>query len=226
MDQVLIVDDHPLVRKGMSVSFEEAMGFEVCGEAADAEEALKALEACEPHLLVLDISLPGMSGLELMKRTRSDYPDVQVLVVSRHDENLYAERVLRAGARGYVMKLEASEVIVEAARTVLDGGVYLSDPINDRLLKNLASGADEALTESPLQALSDRELEVFELTGQGLTTSDVADRLHVSVKTVESYRARIKDKLNLENASELMRHAVQWVEDEGDPTTSAQGSSD
>lgn len=214
MHQVLIVDDHPLVRKGLAVSFEDTMGFEVCGRAATAEDALDRLDHCDPDLLVLDISLPGMSGLELMKQLRDPYPDLQTLVVSRHDENLYAERVLRAGGRGYVMKLEASDVIIEAARTVLDGGVYLSDPINNRLLKNLAEGDADPISESPVESLSDRELEVFELTGQGLTTRDMADRLHVSVKTIESYRARIKEKMNLDNASELMRHAVQWVHEE------------
>lgn len=214
MHQVLIVDDHPLVRKGLTVSFEDTLGFEVCGRAATAEDALDHLDRCEPDLLVLDLSLPGMSGLELMKQLRDPYPDLRTLVVSRHDENLYAERVLRAGGQGYVMKLEASEVIIEAARTILDGGVYLSDPINNRLLKNLAEGETDPISESPVESLSDRELEVFELTGQGLTTRDMADRLHVSVKTIESYRARIKEKMDLDNASELMRHAVQWVHEE------------
>lgn len=214
MNSVLIVDDHPLVRRGLTVSFEEAIGFEVCERVASAEDAMEKLRECDPDLLVLDISLPGMSGLELMKQLRESRPELRILVVSRHDEELYAERVLRAGARGYVMKLEASDVIVEAARTILDGGVYLSDPINNRLLKNLADGDGAPISQSPIEMLSDRELEVFELTGQGLTTREMAERLCVSIKTIESYRARIKSKLNLENASELMRHAVQWVEKE------------
>src|SRR5690606_25160670 len=142
-------------------------------------------------------------------------PDVAVLVVSRHDEALYAERAIRAGARGYVVKLEAGEVIVKAVRRVLAGGVYVSEEINERLLVGMATGRS-SMTESPLEVLSDRELEVFELTGRGLGTRDIAERLHLSVKTVESYRARIKNKLNLNTATELMQHAVQWVESEGE----------
>jgi DNA-binding NarL/FixJ family response regulator len=155
-----------------------------------------------------------MSGLELIKHIHAIKPDVLTLVVSRHDEALYAERAIRAGARGYVMKLEAGQVIVKAIRRVLNGGVYVSEEINERLLMGLASGMD-TVAKSPFDLLSDRELEVFELTGRGYGTRDIAERLHLSVKTVESYRARIKNKLNLSSAAELMQHAVQWVEGEG-----------
>jgi len=141
------------------------------------------------------------------------HPDLPVLIVSRHDEMLYAERAIRAGARGYIMKLEAGDVIVQAVRRVLKGGVYVSDEINERLLMGMMSGRG-SIAESPLEILSDRELEVFELTGRGLGTRDIAERLHLSVKTVESYRARIKTKLNLGTATELVQHAVQWVESE------------
>lgn len=214
MNHVMIIDDHPLMRKGLAMSLEGEMDLEVCAQASNAEEGLELLEEVNPDLIIVDISLPGISGLEMIKHIHSLKPELDVLVVSRHDEALYAERVIRAGARGYVMKLEASDVIVHAVRRVLDGGIYVSDEINERLLMSMASGGRDSFSKSPLQVLSDRELEVFELTGQGLATREIADRLHLSVKTVESYRARIKNKLNLDSAAELMRHAVQWVEGE------------
>jgi len=154
-----------------------------------------------------------MSGLELIKHLHAVDPGLPVLVVSRHDESLYAERALRAGARGYVMKLEAADVIVDAVRRVVRGGVYVSPAINERLLLGMAQGSSLARS-TPIDLLSDRELEVFEMTGRGLATRDIAERLHLSVKTVESYRARIKSKLNLNTAAEFMQHAVQWVETE------------
>lgn len=214
MKKILIVDDHPLMRKGLAMTLNAEPDLNVCGQVADAEEALSALEELEPDLAIVDISLPGMSGLELIKHMHALRPDLRTLVVSRHDEALYAERAIRAGARGYVMKLEASDMIVKAVRRVMNGGIYVSEEINERLLLGLAAGRQE-LAQSPLEVLSDRELEVFELTGRGLGTREIAERLHLSVKTVESYRARIKDKLNLKTAAELMQHAVQWVEGEG-----------
>jgi DNA-binding NarL/FixJ family response regulator len=213
MKKILIVDDHPLMRKGLGLTLDAEPDLTVCGQAADAEEALSILNTVEPDLAIVDISLPTMGGLELIKHMQALYPDMRTLVVSRHDEALYAERAIRAGARGYVMKLEAGDLIVQAVRRVLSGGIYVSEEINERLLLGLASGRPQ-LTQSPLEVLSDRELEVFELTGRGLGTREIAERLHLSVKTVESYRARIKDKLSLKSASELMQHAVQWVESE------------
>ncbi len=213
MKKILIVDDHPLMRKGLALSLEAEPDLTICGQVADAEEAMDALEKLDPDLAIVDISLPGMSGLELIKHMQALRPELRTLVVSRHDEALYAERAIRAGARGYVMKLEAGEMIVKAVRRVLAGGIYVSEEINERLLLGLAAGRQE-LAQSPLEVLSDRELEVFELTGRGLGTREIAERLHLSVKTVESYRARIKDKLNLKTAAELMQHAVQWVEGE------------
>ncbi len=213
MKKILIVDDHPLMRKGLAMTLNAEPDLNVCGQVADAEEALGALEEFNPDLAIVDISLPGMSGLELIKHMQALRPELRTLVVSRHDEALYAERAIRAGARGYVMKLEASDMIVKAVRRVLNGGIYVSEEINERLLLGLAAGRQE-LAQSPLEVLSDRELEVFELTGRGLGTREIAERLHLSVKTVESYRARIKDKLNLKTAAELMQHAVQWVEGE------------
>lgn len=212
--RILIVDDHPLMRKGLALSLAEDPSLEVVGQAADAEEALAAFDAIEPDVAIVDVSLPGMSGLELIKHLIAIKPDLTVLVVSRHDEVLYAERAIRAGARGYVMKLEAGDKIVEAIRHVRRGGVFLSEEMKDRMLFGAAMGA-KSPTQSPLEVLSDRELEVFEMTGRGLATREIAERLHLSVKTVESYRARIKTKLNLNTAAELMQHAVQWVEGEG-----------
>lgn len=195
------------------MTLDQEMDLEIVAQAPSAEEALGMLESTDPDLVIVDISLPGMSGLEFIKHLQVIRPQTKALVVSRHDESLYAERALRAGAKGYIMKLEAGELIVVAARRVLRGGIWVSDEINERLLLSMASG-HSSLAESPLDVLSDRELEVFELTGRGLSTREIAERLHLSVKTVESYRARIKDKLNLNTAAELMQHAVQWVEGE------------
>lgn len=213
MKKIIIVDDHPLMRKGLALSLDGELDLEVVGQAADAEIALSMIDKLNPDVAIVDISLPGMSGLELIKHLQAVRPEMRTLVVSRHDETLYAERAIRAGARGYVMKLEAADEIVKAVRRVLAGGIYVSEEINERLLMGLAGGRDE-LAQSPLEILSDRELEVFELSGRGLATREIAERLHLSVKTVESYRARIKDKLNLKTAAELMQHAVQWVEGE------------
>ncbi len=211
--RILIVDDHPLMRKGLAMTLEAEADLHVCCQADSGEDALGLIEESSPDLVIVDISLPGMSGIELIKHVHLRKPEIKLLVVSRHEETLYAERAIRAGARGYVMKLEAADVIVHAVRRVLCGGIYVSSEINERLLMGMAAGQHH-LTHSPLEVLSDRELEVFELTGRGHGTRDIAERLHLSVKTVESYRARIKSKLNLSNAAELMQHAVQWVESE------------
>jgi DNA-binding NarL/FixJ family response regulator len=208
------VDDHPVMRKGLALTLDAEMDLSVVGQMSSAEEAMDEIERLEPDLAIIDISLPGMSGMELVKHLQARMPELRTLVVSRHDESLYAERAIRAGARGYIMKLEAGDVIVKAVRQVMGGGIYVSDEINERLLLSMASGGRERISQSPLEVLSDRELEVFELTGRGTGTRDIAERLHLSVKTVESYRARIKKKLNLESATELMQHAVQWVESE------------
>lgn len=214
MHEIIIVDDHPLMRKGLAQTLDAEPDLSMVGQMNSAEEALEEIDRLDPDLAIIDISLPGMSGMELVKHLQARKPDLATLVVSRHDESLYAERAIRAGARGYVMKLEAGDVIVKAVRRVLNGGIYVSDEINERLLLSMATGGQERVTQSPLEVLSDRELEVFELTGRGAGTRDIAERLHLSVKTVESYRARIKKKLNLDSATELMQHAVQWVESE------------
>jgi DNA-binding NarL/FixJ family response regulator len=214
MSDIILIDDHPLLRKGLARTLEGEDDLRVVGQMDRAEDALDALDDLEPDLAVVDISLPGMSGIEFLKHLQSRAPEVRALVVSRHDEGLYAERCLRAGAKGYVMKQEAGDGIVDAVRAVLDGRVFVSDEINDRLLRSMSEGGRERMMQSPLDLLSDRELEVFELIGNGLSTHEVAERLHLSVKTIESYRSRVKDKLHFDSSNELMKHAVQWVESE------------
>lgn len=209
--EVLIVDDHPLMRRGLACAL-EADGHHVVGEVAGGGEALSLLESVSPDLMTVDISLPGIGGIELIHRARSLWPDLRTLVVSRHDEALYAERVLRAGARGFVSKLEVPGVITEAVRRVLEGRIYLSERASAPLLARIAEAGSEHGGRSPLGVLSDRELEVFQLVGAGATTREIAERLHLSVKTVESYKTRIKNKLTLKSASELIRFAVHWVE--------------
>lgn len=211
--KIIVVDDHPMMRKGLSVTLNAEHGFEVIAQLERAEEVIQQYKSLAPDLAVIDISLPGMSGLELVKNLILLDPDLKILVVSRHEESLYAERVLRAGAKGYIMKHEAAEGLLKAAKKIINGGIYVSDEVSEKLLLGMSRGKKN-ISESPIDQLSDRELEVFELTGKGNTTREIAEKLHLSVKTVESYRARIKTKLNLENATELMMHAVKWVETE------------
>lgn len=210
--KIYIVDDHPLMRKGLVMTIEKEIGFEVCGQAESAEEALTEIINLKPDAAVVDISLPGMNGIELIKNVLHQQPELKILVVSRHDEELYAERALRAGAKGYLMKLEAAEVLISAIRQILKGGIYLSENIGTKLIMKMATG-NASKSDNPLDLLSDRELEVFELTGKGLSTKEIGQKLHISVKTVESHRANIKDKLQVDTANELMRHAVKWVEE-------------
>lgn len=214
MTRILLVDDHPLLRQGIAQTIEAEPDLQVAGQAGDAEEAMAMFDGVAPDLVITDISLPGVNGLELLKNLLALHPDLPVLVVSRHDEELYAERAVRAGARGYVSKLAAGDQIVTAIRRVLRGGIHLSEDLKDKMLFGAAAGTKDA-TQSPLEVLSDRELEVFEMTGRGVPTREISERLHLSVKTVESYRSRIKAKLGLANGTELMKHAVAWVEGEG-----------
>jgi DNA-binding NarL/FixJ family response regulator len=211
--RILLVDDHPSTRKGLALTLSDEPDLTVAAAVGSAEEALAALVDVEVDLVVTDLSLPGMSGIELVKHVHALRPGLPVLVVSRHDEGVYAERALRAGARGYVSKLEADDVLVGAVRRVLKGGVHVSDDVQARLLGR-SVGRDGDPTAGPTAVLSDRELEVFEATGRGAPTREIAERMHLSVKTVESYRARIKEKLGLGSAAELMQHAVRWVEEE------------
>lgn len=209
--KIILIDDHPLMRKGVAMTLEEEIDFDVVAQASDAESSIAMFDEHKPDVAIIDISLPGMNGLELLKHVISRFPDVKCLIVSRHEEELYAERAIRAGARGYLMKVEAGDKIVQAVRQVINGGLYLSSDINQKILMNLATGSSSA-NQTPLEILSDRELEVFELIGNGVPTKEIAAKMHVSVKTIESYRSRIKQKLKIESASELMHHAVKWVQ--------------
>jgi DNA-binding NarL/FixJ family response regulator len=209
--RIFIVDDHPVVRKGLIEFLNLEEDLVTCGESASAEEALESLPALKPDLVILDLSLKGTSGLELLKDIRIRHPDLPVLVLSMHEESLYAERVLRAGARGYIMKQEALPELKIAIRRVLDGKIYLSGRMGEQLLESFAHGA-RVRTGSPLERLSDREMEVFEMIGRGLETKEIAYKLHLSVKTVETHRANIKRKLDMKSSSDLVRHAMSWVQ--------------
>jgi DNA-binding NarL/FixJ family response regulator len=209
--RVFIVDDHPLVREWLGSLVAREQDLEICGASGDAGEALAAMAKASPDVAVIDLSLNRSSGLNLIKDIRLQYPGVQVLVLSMHEEISYPERAFRAGARGYVLKRESGSCVVAAIRTVLAGQFYASQSLAAELAGRLA-GASERSSDSPEDVLSDRELEVFELRGGGIPTKAIAEHLHVSVKTVESYDARIKQKLGLQNAGELLREAVRWHE--------------
>jgi DNA-binding NarL/FixJ family response regulator len=208
--RVLIVDDHPIVRHGMGQLLDDEPDLEVCGEAADAGAAVRAVEQLRPDMAIIDIQLNGMDGLSLLKDLKARWPELHVLIVSVHDETLYAERALRAGALGYLNKQTATEHLVKACRRVLAGEIYLSEQMSNRLLHSVVGGKTH-LEESPIDRLSDRELEVFRLLGEGLGTRQIADKLTLSMKTIETYRENIKDKLKLADSNQLVRHAVQWV---------------
>jgi DNA-binding NarL/FixJ family response regulator len=206
---VFVVDDHPLLRQGLAMLINRESDLMVCGEAEEAPTAMKALAAARPDILIADISLNGPDGLDLLKNLRILYPDLPVLILSMHDESIYAERALRARANGYIMKQEATEKVLVAVRRILDGEIYLSYRMANKLLQQYMSG-QTAETDSRLTALSDRELEVFRLIGDGLGTRRIAEVLHLSMKTVESYQAHLKEKLSLRTGRELMQHAIQW----------------
>jgi DNA-binding NarL/FixJ family response regulator len=216
MIQVFLVDDHPIVRHGFAQLLEGEPDIAVCGQAEDAHAALDALATLTPDVIIVDVSLGATSGIDLIRDVRERLPRTAALVVSMHDEMLYAERSLRAGAAGYVMKHEATDVIVRAIRTVAAGEIFVSSAISLRALQSWATNGPPRGS-SPLHALSDRELHVLALIGRGLGTRAIAEALHISVKTVESYRARLKDKMNLRSGTELMRFAVRWAEQDEDP---------
>jgi DNA-binding NarL/FixJ family response regulator len=214
--RILLVDDHPIVRHGMAQLINEEPDLEVCGEAGAAGEAMTLVEETDPHLALIDLSLEEGSGLELVKQIKARFPSVRMLVVSMHDETLFADRVLSAGALGYITKQKATEKLIEAVRHVLSGRVYLSEQMTNRMLHRLVEN-DEKPGENPIDRLSDRELQVFELIGHGISTRNIAEQLHISVKTVETHRENIKHKLDLETNLELIRWAVQWVFEQGQP---------
>ena len=208
MTRILIVDDHPLVRTGFAQLIGDCPDLEVCGEAADMAEALKQIDATSPDLAIIDLSLAGGSGLDLIEHIKSRDKKILMLVASMHDETLYAERVLAAGARGYINKQEAQERIIQAIRQVLAGKVYLSQHMTDRLLSGMVDATGE---KRDIDSLSNRELQVFELIGQGVTTSHMAEQLNLSIKTIETHQAHIKKKLGLGSAHELTQRAIRWV---------------
>ena len=205
---VFVVDDHPLLRQGLALLINREKDLEVCGEAEEAQTAMREIAAKKPNILIADISLNGPDGLELLKNIRALYPSLPVLILSMHDESIYAERALRARANGYIMKQEATEKVLVAVRRILGGDIYLSDRMANKLLHQYISGGSADMN-SRLSALSDRELEVFRLIGEGCSTRQIAEKLHLSIKTVETYQAHIKDKLSLHSGRELVQHAIQ-----------------
>lgn len=209
--KVLIVDDHPAVREALAFRIGRQSDMEVCGEAAELNVALRLIAEVQPDIAVIDITLKTSSGLELIKRIKDRDSHVRILVWSMHSEVLYADRALKAGALGYVNKDQATDTIVEAIRSVLQGKVYLSKAMTEQMLERAVGGGEEAITRSPLNVLADRELEVFRLIGEGMKTGWIAEQLHLSIKTVETYRDRIRQKLALPDGARLAHFATQWV---------------
>lgn len=209
--KVFLVDDHAVVRNGLAQLVNQTPDLVVIGEASLAEEALEKISASSPDIAIVDLSLGDMGGLELLKHLKAQLPELPVLVLSMHDETFYAERCLRAGARGYIMKKEAIEQVEHAVRQILDGKVYLSSRMSELFLLAVARG-DAAKIGSPVHLLSDRELEVFECIGRGLGASEIARKLHLSVKTIESYQAKLKEKLHLKDSAQLFQTALHWTE--------------
>ena len=209
--RILLVDDHPLTREGLAGVINREADMEVCGLAGNPAEAMSALSQCQPDLMVTDMTMPGRSGIEFLKDVHAMRPGLPMLVLSMHDEMLYAERALRAGARGYLMKDAGSAKVLEVIRLILSGQSYVSPQMSARLLDAVTGRRPRGST-SPIEKLSDREFEVFRLLGSGKNTKEVAQALHLSPKTVDVHRGRIKEKLQLKDASSLIHHAVRWVE--------------
>ncbi|HTW58749.1 MAG TPA: response regulator transcription factor [Terriglobales bacterium] len=208
-NRVFVVDDHPIVRQGLALLINREPDLMVCGEAEDAQTAVQSIATARPDILVVDISLNGPDGLDLLKDIRTRNLELPVLILSMHDESIYAERALRAGAQGYIMKQEATEKVLVALRRILSCEIYVSERIANRMLQRFI-GSRGAGRPSSIADLTDRELEVFRLIGEGHSTRQIAEELHISVKTVESYQAHIKEKLSLRSARELVQHAIQW----------------
>ena len=212
--RVMLVDDHPLVREGLAGMIRATPDLAVAGEVGSAAETLGLLATETPDLILLDLGLPGANGIELLKDLRVRYPKVRLLVLSMHEESVYAERVLRAGAQGYIMKHEPGDKIIEAIRTVLRGELFVSPDIATRMVKLFVGCKQGVDTRTSIEQLSDRELQVYTYIGNGMSTQEVAEHLHLSVKTIQTYREHIKRKLGLRNATELVHHATHWVESE------------
>jgi len=212
--RLFIVDDHPMMRTGLTQLIDNEPDLKVCGDADTARLAFDAVRNLKPDLVLLDISLPDKSGLELIKDFKAVMPELLILAVSMHDESLYAERVLRAGGRGYILKQEGGKKILLAIRQVLSGQVYVSEKMSARILE-IFSGRRTQAAGSPVERLSDREFEVFQLIGQGKSTREIAGHLNLSIKTIEVHRANIKDKLGLKNSTDLVHFAIRWIESRG-----------
>jgi len=213
--RILIVDDHPIMRLGLTQLIDSEEDLQVCGQAGTVGEALGMINNELPNLLLTDLALPDKHGLEFVKDMQVAHPSCAILVLSMHDESLYAERALRAGARGYLMKKSAAEYLIKAIRRILGGGIYLSEAMAGSMLELLSRQRPGAVGAPLLESLTDRELEVFQLIGSGKSSREIAEQLHVSTRTVDAHRAHIKDKLQLTSGTELVRHAVSWVESLG-----------
>ena len=209
--KVLVVDDHPIVREGLAQMINREPDLWVCGDAANMQRALQLIEALRPDILIVDISLDGPDGLDLLKHIRAQDPGLPVLILSMHDESIYAERALRAGANGYIMKQEATDNVLDALRRILNREVYVSPRIANKMLQQFVGGNGTDKRHSSLDDLSDRELEVLRLIGAGHGTRQIAEELHLSVKTVETYQAHLKEKLALRNSRELVQYATRWT---------------
>ena len=209
--RVLLVDDHAMFREGMRQLLDREPDLTVCGDVADADTAMQEIREKKPDLVIADISLSGTTGIDLIKNIKAEFEDLPVLVVSMHEESLYAERALRAGAMGYVMKQEPAKTVKVAIRKVLGGDIHLSDKMSATMLAKFMLGGRANQPVSPIESLSDRELEVFRMLGEGKATRQIAKELDLTITTINSFRNRIKEKLNLKNSTELILHAVQWV---------------
>lgn len=208
--KVLIVDDHPITRQGLRMLVDQQPDFIVCGEADNAAYAMELAAKLKPDVAIVDITLRTANGIELTKNLKAHSPELLILIVSMHDEDLFAERALRAGARGYLMKHEASDQVINALRRIVTGDVYVSERVQARMLSRMVNNRTGEVA-SPVESLSDREMEVFQLLGNGYSTRQIAERLNLSVKTIDSYREHLKLKLNLESGADLIRYAIQWV---------------
>lgn len=209
---ILIVDDHPLISKGLTQLINEENDMKVCGDASDINAAMDKIASLNPDAIIVDISLKSSSGIDLLKAVKSRYPGLPALVYSMHDESVFAERALKAGAKGYLMKDQPSEILIEALRKILEGNVFFSDKILSKLLGKFSSlgAADEV--RHPINSLTDRELEIFQLSGQELKSGQIAKKLNISIKTVEAHREHIRKKLDISNSSELNKYAKEWIQ--------------
>ena len=208
--RILIVDDHPVFRHGLSQFIAQMDELTICGEAENSQSALEAMRRHQPDVVLLDVSMPGPNGIEVIKHMLAEQPRLIILVVSMHDESLYALRALRAGAKGYLMKHQALDSILEALRKVIGGGIYVSPQFSEKLVFRAIQGSSSDLG-SPVDKLSDRELEVLQFFGRGRSTREIAEALHLSAKTIETHRAHIKEKLGFNSADELVKFAIEWM---------------